>query len=367
MLTAGVNPPALRIPYCTHMKITDTLIQKFLESQCTAAEAEAVARHLKKHPELMAMYLQPSWDAADKENGVPAGYAEEMRKAINAQIGKQARIIRFRWLAAVASLMIVATAIWLFTPAAKTPAQTLVKVETQPALSPAKWKELANTSAKAWSIKLEDGSVVKLAPKAVIKYQGPFGQQGQRNIYLQGEADFEVTHNKNKPFTVHTKLFSTMALGTSFRVSETATACNVKLFHGKVLIKSLMNTLKGWKQDIILLPGNEMKYSLEKGAVAVNQFNTAPKQHSQPRNNEYSNKDEGTMVFDNTPLPDVIKTLTTRYHAPIFYDEEQLKGKYFSGEVLKGDSLSVLLNVIANMNGLQVTKKEDGFIITQSK
>ena len=73
------------------------------------------------------------------------------------------------------------------------------------------------------------------------------------------------------------------------------------------------------------------------------------------------------MVFDNTPLPDVMKILITKYHAPISYDEEQLKGKYFSGEVLKGDSLSVLLNVIANMNGLQVTQKEDVYIITQSK
>lgn len=367
MLTAGVNPLLLRITYCTHMKITHTLIQKFLENQCSAAEAEAVARHLKKHPELMAMYLKSSWEAADKENSVPAGYTEEMREAINAQIEKHTRVIRFRWLVAAASLLIVATAAWLFTPQTKTPTQKLAKVEKQPALSPDTWKVLANTTTKTYSIKLEDGSVVKLAPKAVIRYQEPFGQQGQRNIYMEGEADFDVAHNKTRPFTVHTKLFSTTALGTSFRVSETAMACHVKLFQGKVQIKSLVQALKGWKQDIILLPGNEMKYSLEKGVVSVNQFNAAPKQHSQPRNNGNSNKDEGTLVFDNTPLPDVMKILTTKYHSQIFYDKEQLKGKYFSGEVLKGDSLSVLLNVIANMNGLQVTKKEDIYIITQSK
>lgn len=366
MLTAGVNPLELRIPYSTHMKITHTLIQKFLENQCTAAEAAAVARHLKKHPQLRTMYLKSSWDAADKENSVPAGYAAEMREAINAQIAKHTRIIRFRWLAVAASLLIGATAVWLFMPQAKTPGQALAKTERQPA-APANWKEQANTSAKTLSLKLEDGSVVKLSPKAVIKYQQPFGQQSQRNIYMEGEADFDVAPNKTKPFIVHTKLFSTVALGTSFRVSETGMACHVKLFHGKVLIKSRMATLKGWKQDIILLPGNEMKYNLAAGAFTVNQFNAVPKQHSQPRNNQYSNKDEGSMVFDNTPLPDVMKTLTTTFHSTIFYDEEQLKGKYFSGEVLKGDSLSVLLKVIANMNGLQVTKKEDVYIITQSK
>jgi transmembrane sensor len=348
------------------MKITHTLIQKFFENQCTAAEAEAVARHLQQHPELMTIYLKSSWDAADKENGMTAGYVEEMRKAINEQIEKHVRVIRFRWLIAAAALLVVATTIWLFVPGTKTPVQTLATVEKQPA-APVNWKTQINTAAKAYSIKLEDGSVVKLAPKAVIKYQEPFGQQGRRDIYMEGEADFDVAHNKMKPFTVHTKLFSTIALGTSFRVSETAMACNIKLFRGKVLIKSLMSKLKGWKQDIILLPGNEMKYSLSAGAVAVNQFSDLPKQHSQPLNNEYSNKGEGALVFDNTALPDVMKTLTAKYHAPIFYDEEQLKGKYFSGEVLKGDSLSVLLNVIANMNGLRVTKKEDAYIITQSK
>ncbi|MFT3823941.1 MAG: FecR family protein [Chitinophagaceae bacterium] len=304
----------------------------------------------------MTMYLKSSWDAAGKENGVPADYAEEMREAINAQIEKNTRVIRFRWLTAAASLLIVATTVWLFTRETKTATRTLAKTEEQPT-----WKVQANTSAKTYSIKLEDGSVVKLAPKAIIKYLQPFGQQNPRNIYMEGEADFDVAHNKTSPFTVHTKLFSTIALGTSFRVSETATACRVKLFHGKVLIKSLAGALKGWKQDIILLPGNEMKYSLKEGTVAVNQFNAAPKK-LQPGNN-----DEGTLVFDNTPLPDVIKTLTTKYHSPIYYDKELLKGKYFSGEVLKGDSLSVLLNVIANMNGLLITKKEDGYIITQSK
>ncbi len=349
------------------MKITPTLIQKFLDNQCTAAEAEAVARHLQKHPKLMAVYLKSSWEAAGKEDSVPAGYTAAMREAINAEIEKHTRIIRFRWLSVAASLLIIATVVWLSAPEKKKPAQALTKTEKQPALSPASWNTYSNTTAKAYRIKLEDGSVVKLAPKAVIKYQEPFGQQGQRNIYMEGEADFDVAPNKTKPFTVHTKLFSTTALGTSFRVSETSMTCRIKLFHGKVLIKPVIAKLKGWKQDIILLPGNEMKYSLEKGAVAVNQFNTVPKQESEPRANQSFNKDDSTLVFDNTPLPDVMKTLTNKYHSTIFYDEAQLKGKYFSGEVLKGDSLSVLLNVIANMNGLRVTKKEDSYIITQSK
>ncbi|MBO9632431.1 MAG: FecR family protein [Chitinophagaceae bacterium] len=348
------------------MKITHTLIQKFFDNRCTPAEAEAVARRLKQHPELMSVYLKASWEAVENENNIPAGYKEEMREEIEAHIKRHSRVIRFRWMAAAASVLIAALALWLFIPAAKTTTgNTLAKIEKQPDTT-ANWKQHANTTGKAFHLKLQDGSLVKLAPKAIIKYLEPFGLQGQRNIYMQGEAEFDVATHKTKPFTVHTKLFSTTALGTSFRVSETPLSCNVKLFQGKVLIRSQVEKLKGWKQDIMLLPGNEMRYSLEQG-VSVNQFNPVQKQNPIMPENGNSIKEEQPIVFDNTPLLEVMKKLHAKYHSSIFYDEDELKGKFFSGEVLKSDSLSVLLKVISNMNGLQVTQKDNGYIITASK
>ncbi|QEC44479.1 FecR family protein [Pseudobacter ginsenosidimutans] len=348
------------------MKITYTLIQKFFENQCTATEAEAVARHLKQHPELMAMYLKSSWDAAGKENTVPAGYEDEMREVINKQIGKQTRSVRFRRISIAASLLVVAIAVWLLVPDNKTPAPAQANSVQGPAVK-SNWTTQTNNSAKSRKIKLDDGTIVKLAPKAKIRYQEPFGILTQRNIYMEGVVDFDVANNKGNPFTVHSRLFSTTVLGTSFRVSESAMACNIKLFQGKVLIKSLKDSLKGWKQDLILMPGNEMNYSIEKGNMSVNRFIVEPGPRPQPAGTDHSVTDDDAMIFDNTPLPVVMKTLMTKYNCPISYDEELLKGKFFSGEVIKGDSLSVLLNLIANMNGLQISKKDDGYIITKSK
>ena len=347
------------------MKITHTLIQKFFENQCTATEAEAVARHLKQHPELMAMYLKSSWDAAGKENDVPAGYEDEMRQEINMQIGKHTRMVRLRWLSVAASLLVAAISVWLLAPGKKAPLATLAKKTEQPAAT-ISWTTTSNTSTKSLKIKLGDGTIVKLAPKAMIRYQQPFGLQSQREIYMEGVVDFDVRNNKSDPFTVHTRLFSTTVLGTVFRVSESAMACSIRLFQGKVLIKSLKDSLKGWKQDIILAPGNEMNYSLEKGKMSVSRFNVESRPRPQSAGNTPGNDDDA-MIFDNTPLPAVMKTLTTKYNCPIFYEEEQLKGKFFSGEVIKGDSLSVLLNLIANMNGLQISKKDEGYLITKSK
>ncbi|MGN6417421.1 MAG: FecR family protein [Pseudobacter sp.] len=338
-----------------------------MENQCTSAEAAAVTRYLKKHPDLMTMYLKATWDAAGNETEMPQGYTEEMREAISTQLSKQARIVRFRWLSAAASLLIVAMAGWLLTRQTKMPAQELAKAGKQPAATTS-WKQHDNHSARVYQLKLQDGSMVKLSPKSSIKYEDPFGQHGHRNIYMKGTAEFDVIHHKGKPFTVHTKLFTTTVLGTCFKVSESAKTSNVRLFHGKVIIKPQQPKLKGWKKDIVLSPGHEMKYSLEEGVVSVNHFIVSGKQASLlPEIQTDSSTHAETIVFNNTPLLVVMKRLTSKYNAPIYYEEEELKGKFFSGEVLKSDSLSVLLKVITNMNGLQVIQKDDGYLITPSK
>jgi len=112
---------------CRHMIITHTLIQKFLANQCTAAEAEMVARHLKKHPELMGLYMNSSWEAAEKENQLPPGYIDEMRTAILAGFAKRTRVIRFRWLAAACSLLIAGSALWLFSSVRNVPSPVLTR------------------------------------------------------------------------------------------------------------------------------------------------------------------------------------------------------------------------------------------------
>ena len=321
------------------MKITPALIQQFLENRCTAAEAKAVARYLKKYPELMAVYLRSSWEEAGTENHLPANYADEMWNAIDAQMRKEKRVIRFRFLAVAASLLLLIIANWLLRPATKTSPVAAGNIA---------WKQQVNTTNAILPITLPDGSVVKLAPKAVIKYLEP------RNIYMQGEADFEVAHDSLHPFTVHSKFFATTALGTSFKVSETALGCTIKLFTGKVVIR-------GGKETVYLLPGQQMNYSLATRRMAVESFNKI-----RPVEKSTVTIDEGNLVFDNSPLPAVMRALTKKYNTPILYNERLLRKKYFSGEVLQGDSLSTLLQVIANMNDFQVAQQDGGYIISKA-
>ena len=64
---------------------------------------------------------------------------------------------------------------------------------------------------------LSDGSVVTINAGSRLEYPPEFGKKS-RNVYLTGEAYFEVAHAKGKSFIVHTKELEIEALGTEFNV-----------------------------------------------------------------------------------------------------------------------------------------------------
>jgi hypothetical protein len=149
------------------MKITPSLVKKFLDNRCTAAEAKAVARYLQQHPETMAMHVKASWDAAGQETGLPPGYAEEMLEVINTQIGQKTRVVRFRWFAAAASVFVPIIAGWLFnvgTGSAKRPlATTTIKKRRDSVI----WKQHTSTTGKFNSLTLPAGTLVSLTSNPV--------------------------------------------------------------------------------------------------------------------------------------------------------------------------------------------------------
>lgn len=68
-------------------------------------------------------------------------------------------------------------------------------------------------------IVLPDGSVVWLNSKSKLTYPSVFNN-GTREVELEGEALFDVTHNPDKPFTVITPAYRINVLGTVFNVKS---------------------------------------------------------------------------------------------------------------------------------------------------
>jgi ferric-dicitrate binding protein FerR (iron transport regulator) len=111
---------------------------------------------------------------------------------------------------------------------------------------PSGWIEKRANPGQKLTIYLNDGSKVMLNAGTTLKYNSKYGDSS-RNIFLQGEAFFEVVKDSVRPFTVHTGNFSTTALGTSFNVRayENEPKIEVALVTGKVKVEHTEATDSG--------------------------------------------------------------------------------------------------------------------------
>lgn len=69
----------------------------------------------------------------------------------------------------------------------------------------------------SFTLTLADGSRVHLNAGSSLRFPVYFGQD-RRDVYLEGEAFFEVNANATHPFTVHVQEQAIQALGTSFNI-----------------------------------------------------------------------------------------------------------------------------------------------------
>lgn len=349
------------------MQIDKSLIEKFLENRCNAEEAKLVHRYLTRHPGILQQYYRYDWEEAATGDALEHGQAAAMYEAIGGRVHTGKTVVKrlISWTAA-AAVIIVILATWLLRPAhtaddTPAPVATVTKPARQVTTSNSRQHQ-RNTTNTTVKITLPDGSIASLAPAAVISYPKAF-EPGKREIVLEGQALFEVVKDKTRPFTVYSGNLSTTALGTSFSVTASPSAEQVQLLTGKVVVKAVKPSLAGWKKDIYLLPGQQMRYDPVASMVKVSGKGI----DEQPRSAPAVAHDAGKqMVFDNTPLQQVFDKIAQQYKTTITYTTGDLKGMSFSGILFHNDSLPVILQAIARMNELSVTDVPGGFNIEKA-
>ncbi len=145
---------------------------------------------------------------------------------------------------------------------------------------------------------LFDGTKITLNANSTLRYPDHFGETS-REVYLDGEAYFEVVHNAKKPFIVHSAEVSTVVLGTRFNVQAFSDEKNIKvsLVDGKV---EILNKVKNETNDKFLLkPQQQFVYNRYTGERYINRFETLA---------EVGWKDN-IFLFKNEPLNKVFKNL----------------------------------------------------------
>jgi transmembrane sensor len=182
-------------------------------------------------------------------------------------------------------------------------------------------------------IKLEDGSTIILNAGSRITYPERFSD-GQREVFLSGEAFFEVVNDKSKPFVVKTNNLITRVLGTSFNLKavEGSNAHIVSLLSGKLEV--LPDQHSG--EAFMLEPGEQIAIDNHTGDIVKSAFDA----------DLVTLWKDGILYFKDTPFTEVVSVLEKWYGVNIEVEKLPGNGLPVTGR-FEGEYLSNVLQSIS--------------------
>lgn len=178
---------------------------------------------------------------------------------------------------------------------------------------------------------LPDGTHIFLNSGSKIKYSVE-GINNMREIFLTGEAWFEVAKMKEKPFLVHTSMYDVLVTGTSFNVKAYPDDKDVTttLEEGHVSVKSSLNLKLA--EDIQLRPGEQLIYNTESKNIQVQEVNTK----------WYTSWKDNKLVFVNMSLKDLAVLLERKYGIEIEIGDQSILDYHYDGTIKDETILEVL-------------------------
>lgn len=199
------------------------------------------------------------------------------------------------------------------------------------------------------NILLPDSTIVYLNAGTKLSYYEDYGKK-VREVYLEGEAYFDVIYNKNKPFIIQTCENKIKVLGTAFNVS----AYLNDNIHQTSLVRG--------KISIAHNGGNESVMSPNQNYLLIRNKNES-KIYKVENINKYSSWKDGAIFFRNQRFLDITRRLE-RTHNLVFkhYNKEVLNLRY-TGKFSINDDISKILNIIKLTTPLEYEIKNDTVII----
>ena len=342
------------------------LIERFYRNECSPDEKGLIIHYLKNHPEESEAYFsETEWELFSGEE-MDLEITERMNKVINENIiPKKHSLHWIKKLAVAASFFLLILYAWHYLKEEKhdlkQAAERIVRIPV---------KTINNTDS-ILKFDLPDGSLVELFPKSALDYQLPF-DSNSRKIFLSGIAKFDVFHDSTKPFTVFSEEIATTALGTSFKVfaEKGREEVKVQLYVGSVVIRNADVYKNNLSMDYYLKPGEVFFYNRTKRISGISNLNEIKKSQNKKRveekvNTKLSTELNNWYMFNNQSLAMVFESLQTIYDVKINFDASEINEISFIGRVERADSIENLLNDIAKLNDLRVTKNGKSFSITK--
>lgn len=218
-----------------------------------------------------------------------------------------------------------------------------------------KYRTVSTAFREQQTITLPDGSSVKLNANSTLRFKKRWIRKEIRQVWLEGEAFFEVS-GKIQPkqkFQVITPDLTVEVLGTVFNVNSHRKKTKVFLEEGRIALR-----FRGQPEEKarILKPGELLTYSSQKKEILEFNPNTATKFHT--------SWTDGALIFDNTPLIEVLHTIEENYGIRFYVQNEANNQRKIKGG-LPMEELEIAIDMLEQLLMDLEIKEEKGLYIVQ--
>jgi transmembrane sensor len=317
------------------------LFQQYINKQCTRAEYAEFMLLINEAGKdgLLKELLDDYYNGSPADTKLPANRAGEIFKnIIDSDPGNytQPSFYKIKAFQAWAAAVLVVLSI-----------STLFYLNNRTGTHKVKFAQFKSDTTRKL-IKLADGSTVILNRHSSIQY--PLTFKGKtREVVLTGEGYFDIAHDKQKPFIVHTGKLTVTVLGTAFNIRANPEDKNVTVMvtRGKVSVSNNKGVLA------VITPNQQITYDKTSNSSIRNELTV--KQAA-----EWYNKD---LFFDDVTMSDAADLLEKQFDVKINFSNEQIKNCRFTGTFLYGEKLEQVLKVICSFNNAVYETKQNGEIM----
>ena len=323
----------------------NNLINKYGKDELTQKELSELRKNLKSMPEeeierqLYANWLNDDIDTSSVEDDA----IKKLKDNIDTTIGRKYTGLSLfvRWSRTVAAILLPVFIIFT----------VYLYRENNLILS----DEMFVTTGKAEraNITLPDGTIVSLNAESILGYHPKGYNKKERTVKLNGEGYFQVYKNEKIPFIINSKGLQIKVLGTIFNLSvrEKNTTAQLAVEEGSVSLLSIRNN-----QNVVLSKNQKAILDYLTGYITV---------ITDENIRDISAWRRGDMVFRNTELSQVIRTIEENYNMTIKINCKKCLSDRFTG-TLPVNALNEVLEIIERSYHLEaeINRKE---IILKSK
>jgi ferric-dicitrate binding protein FerR (iron transport regulator) len=343
------------------------LLELYLSGNISADEHEELFDLISTHEYdsflTRAVHRSLAKDPVYASTDLPPHVAEEIvRHIFNSEknaskvlpLKKPARLTR--WLVAASIIALVGMGSYLFLSYSSTSNASFVSK------IPANTIVYTNDKEQPKTVTLSDGSKVILKPNSKLHYTRDFNTT-RREVFLEGEAFFDIAKDHTRPFFVHCNTLVARVLGTSFTISPNAQTGEIEVAVRTGKVQVFENDTEKSEKDriykaIILTPNQRLFYKPKERL-----FETLLVEKPEPIDEKQI---VAPFIYEDETLEYVFNHIELKYGIEIVVENSNINNCRFTGDVsaqdlfTKLDMICLATNASYEVNGTKILIKGSG-------